>query len=200
MNARKITRSNVDRTGNGFCGPLVLAAILGTSTARAAEQVRNLSKRRRVAVKGMWNSELLAVLRANGRTVTEVEVPRVYIARRRPRETIANAMGWTDGRIFVKYSEKWPYGKTGGFHMARHDLCADPSNSCYTPVTHVGVTLAAWLPKRPDHTGTYVVVVANHYVLISGRKFVDTYTRGEWVSIGKAPHRRKRVHNVFQVT
>jgi hypothetical protein len=82
VNARKITRSNVDRSGNSFCGPLVLAAILGCGTAKAAEKVRDVSTRRRGAVKGMWNSELLAVLRANGKTVTEVEVPRVYWMQR----------------------------------------------------------------------------------------------------------------------
>jgi hypothetical protein len=194
VNARKITRSNVDRSGNSFCGPLVLAAILGTSTAEAAEKVRDVSMRRRGAVKGMYNSELLAVLRANGRTVTEMDVPRVYIARRRPGESVADTVEYTNGDTWTHFVD----GKANHVRVATYG--ADYANAAHTPVHRVGVTLAAWLPTRPDHTGTYVVVVANHYVLISGRKFVDTYTKGEWVSIGKAPHRRKRVHKIFQIT
>jgi hypothetical protein len=43
------------------------------------------------------------------------------------------------------------------------------------------------------------VVVPGHYVLVSGRKFVDTHTKGEWVFLRSAPHRRKRVKEVFLV-
>jgi hypothetical protein len=63
-------------------------------------------------------------------------------------------------------------------------------------------TLAAFLRKRtPSLMNVHLLIeVTNHWVVVKGRKFVDTFTKGEPVFIGKAPGRRKRVHGVWIVT
>jgi hypothetical protein len=64
-----------------------------------------------------------------------------------------------------------------------------------------GLTLAAWLRQREKgDLSTYVVEVTGHWVAVRGRMFVDTFTKGEPVTIGKAPGRRKRVVAVYRVT
>lgn len=62
-----------------------------------------------------------------------------------------------------------------------------------------GPTLATWLRTRPDKNGTYLVTLTGHFCVVSGRKFIDTHTRGEWVFLSKAPRRRKRVQQVHQI-
>lgn len=173
MNNSRITRQNVVRDGNRYCGPLVIAALLGCTTAEAAAKVREATDSDR-AIKGMFNHEMLKTLARNGFTVAQREVPKLYLARRRPGQSAEDA---------VRYS----YEQNG-------------PDAPYTPLKLTGCTLAAWLRQRPDRAGTYVINVTGHYVLVVGRKFVDTGTRGEWVSIAKAPHRRMRVENVWQVS
>lgn len=165
----------VDRTGNGYCGPLVIAALLGISTAEAASEVRRRSNRRCYAraVKGMYNDDLVHVLKVNGLKV-----------EKQPHGEL---------RYFPRY--RWPNGKSVAFESYNGAL-----GEC-TPVEQrpVKPTLARWLAERPDKSATYVVQVTGHYVLVSGRKFVDTHTRGQWVNIGDAPRRRKRVEHVWMI-
>ena len=75
----------VDRTGNSFCGPLVIAAILGTSTAEAAERVRRhvIRKCYRNAVKGMYNEDLRYTLEVSGFAVYPLKIAKHYVPLQR---------------------------------------------------------------------------------------------------------------------
>jgi hypothetical protein len=191
MNNRRITSQSVDRSGNRYCGPLVLAALLGCTSAEAAAKVREATGADR-AIKGMFNHEMLKTLAANGFRVAQLPVPKRYVSRRRIGERVEDT---------VKYvSNTWWKGSGHSIQAWRPPADADMSGSAMTPVKLTGCTLSAWLRQRPDRAGTYVINVTGHYVLVVGRKFVDTQTSGEWVSIAKAPHRRARVENVWQVS
>lgn len=205
---KTIKRATVDRDGNRYCGPLVLAALLGVSTAEAAEQVRRHSNHTG-AVKGMHNHDLLKTLMANGFNPQPVELPMRYQGIRKPGETWENALEFTSGYSWTSWrtsteNDKWACkpGTRIECIIGRKDLEAlDPDNrsSCHNRVKRVGPTLAGFLKMRPNRAATYVVNITGHYVLVSGRKFVDTYTRGEWVSIAKCPHRRARVVKVWEL-
>lgn len=76
-------------------------------------------------------------------------------------------------------------------------------------------TLAAFLRQRTpeERKMTMVLVIGTrkphgwfggawaggHWIAVTGKKFVDSYTGGEPVWLSKAPHRRKRVDRVFVV-
>lgn len=192
MNNRRITSQSVDRSGNHYCGPLVIAALLGCSTAEAAAKVRLATNSDR-PVKGMYNNDMLKTLiRVGGFDVKQLEVPKHYEPRRRIGQRIEDTVEYCTN-TWTKYHD-------GKVLLWRPNNDHSLGGSAMTPVKQVGCTLAAWLRQRPDRAGTYVINVTGHYVLIVGRKFVDTATRGEWVSIAKAPHRRTRVENVWQVS
>lgn len=59
------TTATVDRSRNKYCGPLVLAAILGITTAEAAERIRRATGTGR-AIKRVEIDELMTTLHANG--------------------------------------------------------------------------------------------------------------------------------------
>lgn len=61
-------------------------------------------------------------------------------------------------------------------------------------------TLAEWMRKRgPElRRATVLLVVGNHYVVVRGRKFVDSGTMTP-TSISKAPYRRARVNEAYVV-
>ena len=146
-----LNRSNVDMTGNKFCGPLVIAALAGISTGEAAEHVRRSNQNIR-SVKGLRIGDLRFTLQKLG---------------------------------LLMYEE-------------RIDMREVPK--AFSDRTHsAGPTLAEWLRTRSRPTDTHIVVVADHYILVSGRKMVDTWTKGEWTFIGSAPHRRKRVRRVYRI-
>lgn len=64
-------------------------------------------------------------------------------------------------------------------------------------------TLAQWLKEPAYRLGhpedAYVLDVGYHWVVVKGRWFCDTYTKGVPVRATKAPHRRKRVREVYRV-
>jgi hypothetical protein len=181
----KLNTKSVDRTGNLYCGPLVIAALLNCSTGEATAAVRRVTGKDG-AIKGMHNGSVLATLQAHGYTCAEMPVPKVCIAARgvgEPKGVV------THGAAFWKDA-------TGHRLPQAHE--GDYAQWCAMKMT--GITFAAWLRQRKNKAGTYLVNVTGHYVLVSGRKFVDTYTKGEWVNIGKAPHRRTRVVKVWEIT
>lgn len=187
--SRRITRAPVDRTGNRYCGPLVLAALIGCTTAEAAAKVRSATGDHS-AIKGMHNHELIKTLKAAGHTLLELPVAMRMVEARNPGEPSGQIHYGTDS---------WSINVPGGVRLWRPaDHSQGASAMCL--LRRQGPTLAAWLRTRPDKCATYIINVTGHYVLVSGRKFVDTYTKGEWVNIGKAPHRRCRVVKVWQVT
>jgi hypothetical protein len=67
-------------------------------------------------------------------------------------------------------------------------------------------TMARWLRDRSragyDRNKTYVLIVKytpGHWVVVKGNKFCDSFTRKP-VFISKAPHRRARVHAVYEIS
>ena len=68
-------------------------------------------------------------------------------------------------------------------------------------------TVAAYLRSRTkDLMNVHLLMIVGtfsgggHWIVVKGRKMVDTFTKGEPVFISKAPHRRCRVHAVYRVT
>lgn len=103
---------------------------------------------------------------------------------------IRDRPGLPSGPIKAVYNEEMVCTLRGAGLGVRHE----PTGVAHNP------TLAGWLRRhRKDRAGTYLVQVTRHYVVVSGRKFIDTSTDGQWVFLGKAPHRRKRVRNAYQV-
>lgn len=86
-----------------------------------------------------------------------------------------------------------------GYWMSLHDGYRGPTKS--------RPTLAAWLRKRTpeDRKATFIIAIGvsgdsgGHWVAVSGKKFVDTFTKGLPVWISDAPHRRARVATVYKV-
>lgn len=62
-------------------------------------------------------------------------------------------------------------------------------------------TLAQWLKgyRVSGDDTIYIINVSHHWVVVKGRWFCDTYTKGIPVRASKAPHRRKRVKEVYAV-
>ena len=58
-------------------------------------------------------------------------------------------------------------------------------------------TLAAWLKTR-DRKKTYLVNITGHYIVVSGDKTIDNQS-GEWHSVRKSKHRRKRVAYAWEI-
>lgn len=63
-------------------------------------------------------------------------------------------------------------------------------------------TLAAFLEARQGLLRTHpcVLEVTNHWVVVSGWQFCDTWSKGMVVEADEAPRRRKRVKSVFVIT
>lgn len=141
----------IDCTGNRYCGPLVLAGVLGTSTAQAAALVRRHTGVR--YVKGLLFDRLKATLAGEGVDVYEWPVPRNEVA-----------------------------------YFGRKKLR--------------GPTFATWLRYCRTLAATrktFIILLTGHYVVIKGNLFADTKTKGEWVPIHQAPHRRCRVVRVLEI-
>lgn len=62
-----------------------------------------------------------------------------------------------------------------------------------------GPTLRKWLEGSRSPWTPYLIAVTNHFVIIKGNTFCDTFTKGEWVLLTKAPHMRCRVNTILQI-
>lgn len=68
------------------------------------------------------------------------------------------------------------------------------------PVSYPRPTVAGWLrTTKRDPELFYLLNVTGHYIVVRGRKIMDTFTNGEWTFLRRAPGRRKRVRNVWLV-
>ncbi len=157
------TTKKIDRTNNSYCGPLVIAALLGRSTKEAALLVRMRTGKN--VVKGMSADHIAATLRPHG--------------------------------LHLKHERLTKTSRTYRLPPPKH--CAWASVRDGKVTKSVGPTFAQWLRSREHANQTHLVDVGKHWVLVHGRKMVDTYTDGEWLFIRKAPHRRRRVCNVWRI-
>jgi hypothetical protein len=68
------------------------------------------------------------------------------------------------------------------------------------PLTHNGnkPTIARWIKQRTDRNELNLIEAGNHWQLIKGVKFVDSFTKVP-VFIRKAPHRCARVNRVWEI-
>lgn len=61
-------------------------------------------------------------------------------------------------------------------------------------------TLTQWYATRPDRTGTYVVLVTGHYVVVRGTRITDTLDQ-TWIPFHQRRRcKRSRVQAVLQIT
>lgn len=200
-------RTAPDMSGNRYCGPMVLATIMGLSTAEAAEKVRLANSHVGRAVKGMHNSDLLRTLNRNGyRTEEQTGLRLRYVPDRRPGKPTVQVDKTVErcdhGRRDIKSYVRFDDAMARKPHMITYlTNVSGPTDwsAPYTPVKRVGPTLAEWMRSKRDPDAFYIVNVTNHYVLVRGRKFIDNHSK-EWVFLRSAPHRRKRVAHVFKVT
>jgi hypothetical protein len=190
------TARPVDRAGNAFCGPLVVAAILGTSTGNVATEVANLRcklkgarmadgtikrirGRRADKVRGTYNSELFAVLESRGLLIESVPVGGrwVEIRKCRGRSTYVN----------------------GSFtRMARGGM--PPWGDWYpvTLITREGRSL--WMLRQLFASGTYIVQLPGHWALAHDGLWCETHTSGQWVDIRVAPKSSRKVLQAWKIT
>lgn len=181
---------NVDQTGNGYCGPLVLAAIIGCTTAEAAALVRVGNGAR--SVKGTNTSDLSFVLRTRGFRMIEQRPQHHLVEDRIPGQPSGVPSFSTTWSSFTP-SDRNANGRMECIHTG--------GPACqFTALKSVGPTLAQWMRSKRNPDVFYIVELSGHWVLVRGRKFIDTATKGEWVFLRSAPHRRKRVKNVWMVS
>ena len=183
------TSKPVDRTGNMYCGPLVVGAILGTSTGVVAQRIeamrtardpvtipRGRKAPRRGAVRGTYHTELRAVLEREGFGFRDVDVG----ARWRP-------------------IRKWRYVDSTCTRGANQKPLFDDPNNWHevTWLRREVPTLRDWL--RHTDNGTYIVNLPGHWAIVSNGQWCETYTRGEWVAKRAAPKQSRHVINAWQI-
>lgn len=190
------TTKPVDRTGNTFCGPLVVAAILGTSTGAVVAEIAakrqatrgvrlSTGKLRRVrartadAIRGTYDTELFALLESRGVKLEPVDVG----ARYRPHRKIRGRPCYvnTDGSRFS---------------------CPLDLGDDWLPWTLLErEVLPLWRAALRLRDGaTYIVHLPGHWAIVSGGKWCETYTRGEWLPLAAAPCRNRQVKAAWRVT
>jgi hypothetical protein len=60
-------------------------------------------------------------------------------------------------------------------------------------------TVAQWLKRPRDMEAPYILNVGHHWVVVRGRWFCDTHTKGIPVRATKAPGRRRRVREAWKI-
>jgi hypothetical protein len=182
------TSKPVDRTGNTYCGPLVVASILGTSTGVVAQRIESMRKARdpvtiqrngrprRGAVRGTYHTELRAVLEREGFGLRETDVGARY--RRDRKYCYVNA-------TCTRGANQLP-------------MFAIPSEwHAVTWLKRQCPTLLNFLMHADN--GTYIVNLPGHWAIVSNGQWCETHTRGEWVAKRAAPKQSRHVINAWQI-
>ena len=182
------TTKPVDRTGNTWCGPLVAAAILGTSTGVVADAVYNMRKARDPAchhkrvtrvVRGTYASELHALLKAYGYSIGESVAPIRYQPARRFGTYIR-----ADG---LRMCRAVPILSTADWHR-------------WTMVERRGAWDLWRCLKTLGTAGTFIIETPGHWALLSGGHWCETFTKGAWVPARGAPKQSRNVLNAWPVS
>ena len=190
--------ATVDRTGNNFCGPLVVAAIVGTSTGQVAAEVANMrqaiggarlsnGKLRRVRgrtadkVRGTYDIELFAVLKLHGYEATPIDVGNRYVPQFQ-RPVLVRA----DGKLFAR----------NGMAVVGVD-----GNAEWLPWTVLQRTARPLWQVLPRLTsGTYIINTPGHWALARDGQWCETLTHGNWLPYARAPQSKRKVLKAWRVT
>ena len=190
--------TTVDRTGNNFCGPLVVAAIVGTSTGQVAAEVANMrqaiggarlsnGKLRRVRgrtadkVRGTYDTELFAVLLLHGFEATPIDVGNRYVPQFQ-RPVLVRA----DGKLFAR----------NGMAVVGVD-----GNAEWLPWTVLQRTARPLWQVLPRLTsGTYIINTPGHWALARDGQWCETLTHGNWLPYARAPQSKRKVLKAWRVT
>lgn len=177
------TTRPVDRTGNPWCGPLVVAAVLGTSTAQVVSELIPLRRARKVGrriakidtVRGTSIGELRAVLALHGRTLTPVDagvrLTRKYTGFISP-----------DGKRSCRVQPAF--------------LC-EPWRPWSMLTWHYP---ALWQFLARYKVGTFIVQLPGHWALLHDGQWCETFTNGIWCDAHRAPKQRRKVQLAYLVS
>lgn len=158
-----------DTAGGGYCGPIAVAAITGLPLSQVLDAFRDVKHPR-------WRWE----------------------SKRKPP---IKGTSTFDVRAVL--------GKLGYLTMPVELMARNPKrvgvqvmpDGSHRIVSLEFPTLAGFLRERTreQRAATLLIEVTKHWVVVQGRKFIDTKTRGQPVNTGDAPGRRKRVRAAWRV-
>lgn len=194
------TSKPVDRTGNAFCGPLVVAAILGTSTGRVASalaavrqenhgvvklgngRAKRVRNRTTESIRGTYPAELETLLASYGYSFEPVDVgARFRMARKlRGRPSYVNDAGTR-------------------FACPNPPLLSTETWHPWTVLEHCALPLWQGLSRLRDG-GTYIVFTPGHWALAHNGHWCETFTNGNWVRFSHAPKSSRRMLAAWRVT
>ena len=158
-----------DTSGHGYCGPTAVAIITGKKLSVVLDAFRE--------ARGRPTSKQAKALR---KWDTSLRLDQIKGTSAGSVKTALASFGYQMRTVILPEIETDPKPLS----LAQN-----------TP------TLATFLRKRtPDQRkATMLLNVSNDWVVVEGRRLADTFTKGVPVTIGKAPHRRKRVRAAYIV-
>ena len=170
MKLKPVTTLNGERT---FCGPSIISSITGFPVALIVRVIKDQRIKRGVG----HTDRRINITDDNGWIVDEkwIDVERP-VKGTHPHEV---------NQCLQHYGYRLVSGANSVIHY-------DKNNPQKSP------TLAKWLKQRRDRNEMNLIDAGCHWVLVKGVKFVDSFTQAP-VFIRKAPHRRKRVREVWKV-
>ena len=172
-----------DTNGHGYCGPTAVGIITGKKLSVVLDAFR--------AVRGQVTSG-----KAKGRLRWDSCFRLDQVKGTYPGEVrkVLASFGYRMSPVVLPSVESAPKPLSPAqqvFFSPRRRL----RSGLTTP------TLATFLRKRtPEQRKAIMLIdVSNHWVVVEGRRLADTFTKGAPVTIGKAPHRRKRVRSAYVI-
>lgn len=183
----------IDRTGNAYCGPLVVAAIIGISAGDAAARIaahrvkvggsvirggklKRTRARTADKLRGTYEQELFDVLADAGYACTPVDCGARYRCTR--HHVLINA-------DFTRF-----YHRDALFHPGEL-LPVSLVKRTGRPLWQVLHSLS-----RAD---TFIVNTPGHWAIARDGQWCETHTRGHWVDFRAAPSTSRQVLNVWRV-
>jgi hypothetical protein len=179
-----------------YCGPLVVANILGTSSAEVnadIERMRAIAggmvyrgsiiqrtrKTAKSAVRGTTQTELFALLQRAGYSFESVDVG-------------ARVFRYTQRTAFINNDNGKGYLTSDGLAPRA------PGNWLpFSPLKTRAAPLSLVLHRF--RSGTFIVETPSHWALARDGMWVETFTRGEWVPLSQAPKQRRVVLQAWRV-
>jgi hypothetical protein len=183
----------VNRAGNKYCGPLVVAAILGSSAGHVATLIANKRavqkgvrlmtgavKRTRNntpdKIRGTYGVELMAILAEHGFAVEPIDVGARYqkVYSGHVNDSVTHSVR---GAAPLLTTEEWR-----PWTMIRRSF------------------KALWMLGSKFKSGTYIVNTPGHWALAHDGQWCETFTNGEWIPFARCPGSRRKVLQAWRVT